>query len=273
MSTGTLDSIWQRQVERLRTGRGIAASAFAAFIALDAVANSRHPGGALFAMVIFLPVIWWMSWWVVGLFIGMGRQLAYGSPPLVRVGRQWQSSGSTRQQLRTDSNARFFEHRGGLLLRKRIWFVASGTPVFEIPQAIWNVMAKDQEIEPQFVADYRDRCFWWYNNSIYWTNVAYSADDIRALLFARQRKHKRELEHAHAILAASTSPATHKRTPIPKDIKRAVWERDEGLCVECGSDFDLQYDHVIPVAMGGASTVENLQLLCAACNQSKGGRL
>jgi 5-methylcytosine-specific restriction endonuclease McrA len=30
---------------------------------------------------------------------------------------------------------------------------------------------------------------------------------------------------------------------------------------------------VIPVALGGASTVENLQLLCGACNREKGADL
>jgi 5-methylcytosine-specific restriction endonuclease McrA len=52
-----------------------------------------------------------------------------------------------------------------------------------------------------------------------------------------------------------------------------VFERDGGRCVECGSRFDLQYDHVIPVALGGASTVQNLQILCAPCNQTKGDSL
>jgi 5-methylcytosine-specific restriction endonuclease McrA len=64
-----------------------------------------------------------------------------------------------------------------------------------------------------------------------------------------------------------------RREPIPREIRLAVWERDGGRCVECGSDFDLQYDHVIPFAMRGATTVENLQLLCASCNREKGGAL
>jgi 5-methylcytosine-specific restriction endonuclease McrA len=52
-----------------------------------------------------------------------------------------------------------------------------------------------------------------------------------------------------------------------------VYERDGGRCVECDSTFDLQYDHVLPVALGGATTVENLQLLCADCNRQKSDTL
>jgi hypothetical protein len=54
------------------------------------------------------------------------------------------------------------------------------------------------------------------------------------------------------VLAASTSPAKRKRETIPKDVRLAVWARDGGCCVECGSDFDIQYDHIIPFSMGGA---------------------
>lgn len=60
---------------------------------------------------------------------------------------------------------------------------------------------------------------------------------------------------------------------ISREIRRAVFERDGGWCIECGSNFDLQYDHVIPVALGGNSSIENLQLVCSRCNQSKGARL
>ena len=52
-------------------------------------------------------------------------------------------------------------------------------------------------------------------------------------------------------------------------MKQAVFTRDGGG-VECESDFDLQYDHVIPFSLGGADTVQNLQLLCSSCNQRKG---
>ena len=52
-----------------------------------------------------------------------------------------------------------------------------------------------------------------------------------------------------------------------------VWRRDGGRCVSCGSAENLEFDHIIPVAMGGASTTRNLQLLCGSCNGAKGGEL
>ncbi len=63
------------------------------------------------------------------------------------------------------------------------------------------------------------------------------------------------------------------RSHIPKEVRYEVFRRDGGKCVECGTDFDLQYDHVIPVALGGSSSAANLQLLCGDCNRKKAATL
>jgi hypothetical protein len=64
-----------------------------------------------------------------------------------------------------------------------------------------------------------------------------------------------------------------QRQAVPKDIKMFVWQRDQGKCVYCGDNRDLEFDHIIPVSMGGSNTARNLQLLCEPCNRSKGGKL
>lgn len=59
------------------------------------------------------------------------------------------------------------------------------------------------------------------------------------------------------------------RRPIPADVRREVWRRDEGRCSRCGSRERLEYDHIIPVARGGSNTVRNIELLCETCNRTK----
>lgn len=63
------------------------------------------------------------------------------------------------------------------------------------------------------------------------------------------------------------------RDPIPDDLRRAVYERDDNRCVRCGAVDDLTLDHVRPWSLGGPDTFENLQTLCRRCNSSKGARV
>ena len=81
---------------------------------------------------------------------------------------------------------------------------------------------------------------------------------------------------------ADASPATdrpdipvieHTRV-IPTAVKLAVWKRDGGCCVKCGSTDNLHFDHIIPYSKGGSSLVaENIQLLCARHNLEKRDRI
>ena len=50
-------------------------------------------------------------------------------------------------------------------------------------------------------------------------------------------------------------------------LKHYVWHRDKGQCSNCGSQRNLNYDHIKPLALGGESKAENLRLLCFQCNQ------
>ncbi|HXD85057.1 MAG TPA: HNH endonuclease [Urbifossiella sp.] len=63
------------------------------------------------------------------------------------------------------------------------------------------------------------------------------------------------------------------RTPIPEAMRSEVWRRDGGRCVQCDSKQNLQFDHIIPITRGGATSVANLQLLCQPCNGGKTNRI
>jgi FtsK/SpoIIIE family/HNH endonuclease len=66
---------------------------------------------------------------------------------------------------------------------------------------------------------------------------------------------------------------TKTRSPIPEAVRHGVWRRDDGRCVECGSQESLEFDHVIPVSRGGSNTERNLQLLCERCNREKSAKI
>ena len=72
---------------------------------------------------------------------------------------------------------------------------------------------------------------------------------------------------------AASAPAPRNRAPIPASVKRAVWLRDGGRCQWkldgggiCGSTLRVEIDHIVPVALGGESTVENCDLKCRMHN-------
>jgi len=60
---------------------------------------------------------------------------------------------------------------------------------------------------------------------------------------------------------------------IPQKIRSEVYQRYGGKCAQCSAREYLEFDHVIPVALGGANTVGNLQLLCRRCNLAKSDRI
>jgi HNH endonuclease len=69
--------------------------------------------------------------------------------------------------------------------------------------------------------------------------------------------------------ASSFREFDHNRL-IPTSVKLAVWRRDKGKCVLCGSRDNLHFDHIIPYSKGGSSLVaENIQLLCVRHNLAK----
>jgi len=119
----------------------------------------------------------------------------------------------------------------------------------------------------------RGRDYWLFDGGLYSTDVPLEPDDVRALIIERELKDEARLARAAAAANRGALPADPRRAPIPSDMKAEVWRRDRGRCVNCGSSEKLEFDHVIPVSMGGAHTVGNLQLLCVSCNAAKGGDL
>ena len=117
------------------------------------------------------------------------------------------------------------------------------------------------EVEPQGVSNLgtvRDRDYWFFRGDIYSTPVTLTADEIERLVAAREK---------HSL------PKRPSRRRISREVRDAVWRRDGGKCVICGSLLGLQFDHKVPFSSGGTEDVDNLQILCGRHNREKGARL
>ena len=57
---------------------------------------------------------------------------------------------------------------------------------------------------------------------------------------------------------------------IPKSTRQYVLARDGYRCKMCGSNYNLEIDHIYPFSFGGGNEESNLQVLCKSCNLSKG---
>lgn len=114
------------------------------------------------------------------------------------------------------------------------------------------------------------RTLYWHREHLYRDTHGLTVQQAQAILDSRHRQ--QEVAKVRALTAATTDPAAASRY-IPAEVRRAVYARDEGKCQICSSTRDLEFDHVLPVALSGASTVRNVRLLCRAHNRASGARM
>jgi hypothetical protein len=174
--------------------------------------------------------------------------------------------------LRADNKAQFVKLPWtlGRMISGRRYAVQSGRKVMELRWSNDQVEAALQTQTAEPVQLWRDgrRNLWQFVDGFWWDDDDLDSEDIKALVLQRKRRLEQKLQSAHSLMRAEED-SRPKRVGIPTELRRVVFERDGGRCTECGGNFDLQYDHILPVARGGATTLENLQLLCAECNRSK----
>ena len=99
----------------------------------------------------------------------------------------------------------------------------------------------------------------------------------RALQVAVEHEKKRKFATGVKCRSARETAPTRA---IPDAIRQQVFARDGACCTfvgadgkRCGSTWRLELDHVIPVALGGETSVENLRVLCRAHNQFEAERV
>lgn len=87
----------------------------------------------------------------------------------------------------------------------------------------------------------------------------------------------REANQIQAPVAEISLPESDRRE-IRLGLRYSVLKRDRFRCLICGRSpathlgLVLHIDHIVPVAGGGKTTLENLRSLCQGCNLDKGAK-
>lgn len=102
----------------------------------------------------------------------------------------------------------------------------------------------------------------------YWANLEHNRK--------RMRDHsKTQLGRLTALDVKGRRRAKERGSHTARINWQAVWDRFAGVCPLCSQKLILgihrfHFDHIIPIAQNGPHTTENLQVVHAHCNQSKG---
>lgn len=87
------------------------------------------------------------------------------------------------------------------------------------------------------------------------------------------RDEKNMINEDHTLKHNHTKHKT-KRDPSDR-LKVQVLMRDGNRCRICGVEcsgglHNIHFDHIVPWSKGGETVLDNLQVLCSACNEAKG---
>lgn len=101
-----------------------------------------------------------------------------------------------------------------------------------------------------------------------------SSAAVRQVPAAAVRELRRRLQEAAKAPAAHNEAApkmpprmsAREKSGMPRllALKRARWR-----CEACGSQRDLQFDHIVALDRGGLNEADNIRVLCADCHSTR----
>ena len=151
--------------------------------------------------------------------------------------------------------------------RATVFRLHSGQHHLDSSAARFERLSAAQLEQPVLLARKRGQRWWWYLDRFWWADAGLTATDVERMVLQSDLDRKRRsdaIAEARLILLGDT------RVSLPKEhvseaVRIAVWRRDRGRCVDCGSSKSVIFDHIVPISAGGSDTALNVELRCHSC--------
>jgi hypothetical protein len=196
-----------------------------------------------------------------------------GARSLVReIGRVEAHLGAMRGRLtakrrRLDHVEKSARESDATRRRATVFRLHSGQHHLDLSAARFKRLSAAQLEQPVLLARRRGQRWWWYLDRFWWPPAGLTATDIEGMVLQADLDRKRRsdaIAEARLILLGDTRVSLLQEH-VSEAVRIAVWRRDRGRCVDCGSGKSVIFDHIVPTAAGGSDTALNVELRCHSC--------
>jgi hypothetical protein len=131
-----------------------------------------------------------------------------------------------------------------------------------------------QHTSPTRVLKSAGRQWWWYRHRFWWSDPDLRPSQVASTILEHDLDSGLErhlLEEARDVTFRGVGQ-TGARERLPDEVRRTVWRRDAGRCVDCGSAVAVRFDYDGSIA---EPTSDDVRLRCRACSNlrvQRGGR-
>ena len=132
-------------------------------------------------------------------------------------------------------------------------------------------LARSQSELPILVARQDGRRWWWFRDRFWWDDQGLAAENVRTIVLEADLDRKQRadaLANARAAILGEHVTAA-PLPPAAQVVRFAVWCRDKGRCVDCGTSERVAFDPILPFDEGGSDAAPNVELRCEPCKERR----
>jgi hypothetical protein len=134
----------------------------------------------------------------------------------------------------------------------------------DLSRGQYERLSAAQRTSPMLVLKSRRLRWWWYRDRFWWADENAAPSQVATNVFESDLDSGLERHlFEEARDAKLRGGATVEDARLPDDVRRAVWQRDAGCCVDCGSAVDVRFDYDQNIAVLSS---DDVCLLCRTCS-------